>query len=93
MYFNVKLGLFFKFGSYIILFSEKKQQLPAEYLSTQNSQAIKKGAALCKMVSMKKVVKYRWQPRNGCDGRPLTKILITTIQVNFLPIPILVKLG
>ena len=50
-------------------------------LSTQikNSQAVKKGAALCKMASMKKVVKYRWQPRNGCDGRSVTKILMTTI--------------
>ena len=42
----------------------------------------KKGVALCKMASMKKVVKYRWRPRNGCDGRSVTKILITTIQVS-----------
>ena len=25
----------------------------------------------------------RWRPRNGCDGRLMVKILITTIQVNF----------
>ena len=48
----------------------------------KNSQAVKKAAALCKMASMKKVVKYRWRPRNGCDGRSVTKISITTIQVN-----------
>ena len=24
----------------------------------------------------------RWQPRNGCDGRLMAKILIMTIQVN-----------
>ena len=30
----------------------------------KNSHAVKKGAALCKMVSMKKVVKYRQWPRN-----------------------------
>jgi len=45
----------------------------------KNSQAVKKGAALCKMASMKKV---GWRPRNGCDGRSVTTILITTIQVN-----------
>ena len=39
------------------------------------------------MASMKKVVKYRWQPRNGCDGKSVKKILIATIQVNFVPIP------
>jgi len=47
-----------------------------------NSLAVKKSAALCKMASMKKVVKYRWRPRNGCDGRSVTKILITAIQMN-----------
>jgi len=52
-----------------------------EYL-LKNSQAVKKGAALCKMTNIKKVVKYRWWPRNGCDGKSVTKILITTIQVN-----------
>ena len=29
----------------------------------------------------------RWQPRNGCDGRLMAKILITTIQVNLVPSP------
>ena len=24
---------------------------------------------------------------NGCDGRSVTKILLSTIQVNFVPIP------
>jgi len=40
------------------------------------------------MASMKKlIVKYRWWPRNGCDVRSVTKILIMTIQVYFVPIP------
>ena len=53
----------------------------------KNSQAAKKGAALSKMAGMKKIVKYRWQPRNGCDGRSVKKFLRTTIQVNFVLIP------
>ena len=32
-----------------------------------------------------KVVKYRWWPRNGCDGRLVAKSLIT-IKVNLVPI-------
>ena len=42
----------------------------------------KRNTAYAKMASMKKVMKYRWQPRNGCHGRSVTKILITTIQVS-----------
>ena len=38
----------------------------------KNSQAVKKGAALCKIASMEKFVKYRWRPRNGCDGKSMT---------------------
>jgi len=34
------------------------------------------------MSSMKKAVKYKWWPRNGCDGRSVTNILIMKIQVN-----------
>ena len=34
----------------------------------KNSQVVKKGTALCKMAGMEKVVKYRWWPRNDCDG-------------------------
>ena len=63
-------------SSYIIF---KKMWYPLK-----NSLAVKKGAALCKMASMKEAVKYRWQPRNGCDDRSVTKILITTIQVNIV---------
>jgi len=48
-------------------------------ISTQKQPSCKKMCALCKMAGMKMVVKYRWQPRNGCDGR---SNLITTIQVN-----------
>jgi len=58
----------------------------------KNSQAVKKGVALCKMASMKKVVKYRWQPRDDCDGRSVRKILIMTIQVQNLPELLLLKI-
>ena len=34
----------------------------------KNNLAVKKGAALFKMASVKKVVKSKGQPRNGCDG-------------------------
>jgi len=35
-----------------------------------------------------KVVKFRWLPRNGCDGWSMTKKLkFTTIQLNFVLIP------
>ena len=36
------------------------------------------------MTSMKKFVKSKGQPRNGCDGIVDGKKLITTIQVNFV---------
>ena len=34
----------------------------------KNSLAVKKGAALFKMASVKEVVKSKGRPRNGCDG-------------------------
>ena len=34
----------------------------------KNSLAVKEGAALFKMASVKKVMKPRGQPKNGCDG-------------------------
>ena len=34
---------------------------------------------------VKKMGNQRWQPRNGCDGRLIARILITTIQVNLVP--------
>ena len=37
-------------------------------LSAQKQPGCKKGAALFKMTSMKKVVKSKGWPRNGCDG-------------------------
>jgi len=45
----------------------------------QNSPAVKKRCGRKK--------KKMWQPRNGCDGRLMAKILITTIQVNLVPYP------
>ena len=51
-------------------------------------QAVKKGAAQSNSPTQdgqgEKVVKSRWQPRNGCDGQSLAISLITTIQVNFV---------
>ena len=46
-----------------------------------------KSAAL-KKAMVKKDVKLnpRWWPRNGCDGRLMVKNLITTIQVNLVPL-------
>ena len=35
---------------------------------------------------MKKDVKSKVAARNGCDGRLMVKILITTIQVNLVPL-------
>ena len=55
--------------------------LPIYSYLIKNSQAIKKGAA-SKKTRMKKMWNPRWRPRNGCDGRLMAKILITTIQVN-----------
>jgi len=45
----------------------------------KNSQAVKKG---CKRTRVKKVVRYRWQLRNGCDGRSIYNNLTSPIQVN-----------
>ena len=48
----------------------------------KNSQAVKKGEALCKMASMKKLWN-RWWPRMALMvRRSMTKILIMVIQVN-----------
>ena len=54
-------------------------------LSTQKQPSCKKGVALCKMTGVEKVVK--------CDGRSETKILTTTIQVNFVLIPAQIHLN
>jgi len=58
----------------------------------KNSQAVKKVWPMQKMTAWKKLWNQRWQPRSGCDGGIMSKFLITTIQVNLVPIPI-VKLG
>jgi len=44
--------------------------------------AVKEGVALFKMANVKKIVKSKGRPRNGCDGVGYGKILITTIQIN-----------
>ena len=52
-------------------------------------QAVKKGVAKSGSPTQdgqgEKVVKSRWRPRNGCDGRSMAKNVMTTIQVNFVP--------
>ena len=48
----------------------------------------KKGCSPIQKVRVKKVVKYRLQPKIGCYGRPVEKNLTTMIQVNlccFIP--------
>ena len=49
------------------LFSSDIEVCLLEYL-LKNSLAVKKGAALFKMASVKKVVKSKGRPKNGCDG-------------------------
>jgi len=49
----------------------------------KNSPAVKKMCAAPKKTIVKKMWNPRWQPRNGCDGRLIGKILLTTIQANF----------
>ena len=63
--------------------SREKQLKFIKWYPCKNSQGCKK---LCKKTRVKKVVKYRWWPRNGCDGRSVEKSLIKTIQVNLVPI-------
>ena len=55
--------------------------------STLKQPSCKKGAAHAKKTAWKKLWNPRWQPRSGCDGRIIAKFLITTIQVNLVPIP------
>ena len=67
--------------------NSKLYNLQKGVISTQKQPTLKKVAALCKMATMKKAVKCRCWPKNGCDGRSVTKNLATIIQVNFVPIP------
>ena len=51
----------------------------------QNSQAVKKVYGPQKGYGEKRYeIQGAWQPRNGCDGRLMVKVLIMTIQVNFV---------
>ena len=54
------------------------------YLLKSMQPSCKEGATLYKMARIKKSCDSQ---KNGCDGRLVTKILLTTIQVNFVPIP------
>jgi len=62
-------------------YSKKMIYCSIHYL-IQNSPAVKKKCAAPKRPLWKKIWNPRWRPRNGCDGRLMAKILITTIQVN-----------
>ena len=44
------------------------QKQPSYKNLFKNIPTVKKGAALFKMASVKKVVKSKGRPRNGCDG-------------------------
>ena len=55
-----------------------------------NIQKIQKQPSCRKSVQpplRKKMWNPKWWPRNGCDGRLIAKILITTIQVNLVSNP------
>ena len=51
-----------------------------EMKSNPKQSSCKKCVAL-KKATVKKDVKSRWQPRNGCDGRLMVRILMMAIQV------------
>ena len=46
--------------SAIVLYDSIQGKVLVGYYLLKNGQAVKKDAALCKMASTKKVVKYRW---------------------------------
>ena len=51
--------------------------------SNPKQPSCKKSVRPSKRLWWKKMWNPRWRPRNGCDGKLMVKILITTIQVNF----------
>ena len=53
------------------------------YISNPKQPSCKKSVWPSERLWWKKMWNPRWRPRNGCDGRLMVKILITTIQVNF----------
>ena len=61
-------------------------KLQKEVKSTQKQPNCKKRCSPCQKTAWKKLWNQRWQPRSGCDGRIMAKFLITTIQVNLVPI-------
>ena len=80
---NILLNFFFLQQRKTTQLNLQKDVIPA-----QKQPSCKRGcSSICKIASVKKVVKYRWWPRNGSIGRPGTNISITTIQVNYVSIP------
>ena len=55
-------------------------------ISNPKQPSCKKRVRPSKRLWWKKMWNPRWRPRNGCDGRLMVKILITTIQVNLVPL-------
>ena len=54
----------------------------------KNSQAVKNGAAHAKKTTAwKQLWNQRLWPRSSCDGRIMSKFLITTIEVGLVPFP------
>ena len=52
----------------INLIKSSRTQKSCTYYLLKNRSTVKKGAALIKMVSVKKVVKSKAAAKNGCDG-------------------------
>ena len=65
-----------------------RQEQRSWYIQSNQKQPSckKRSAALEKAMVKKDVKSKRWRPRNGCDGRLMVKILITTIQLNLVPL-------
>ena len=55
--------------------------------SNQKQPSCKKRSAALEKAMVKEDVKSKVVAKNGCDGRLMVKILITTMQVNFVPRP------
>ena len=55
-------------------------------ISNKKQPSCKKRSAALEKAMVKKYVKSKVAAKNGCDGRLMVKILITTIQVNLVPL-------
>ena len=62
-------------------------QIQTKGKSNPKQPSCRKRVRPSKRLWWKKMWNPRWRPRNGCDGRLMVKILITTNQENFVPRP------